>query len=201
MVEPLARIRADVIGSLLRPPDLLAARADHAAGRINSAGLTAAEDRAVDHVIALQEQAGLPVISDGEMRRLSFQSQMVDAVAGFGDWDLDAFLWGDWHGDPAVGDSTKPRPRSLGVVGKLRRERPLAADEFLYLRDRTTRIPKITLPSPSLFANFWSPDRSSHAYPTLESFLDRVREPDRAHVSRWFEEAYPGSAGHWSCFP
>jgi 5-methyltetrahydropteroyltriglutamate--homocysteine methyltransferase len=182
MVDPVAFIRSDVVGSLLRPANLLAARAGRAAGRMDPVRFSEIEDQAVDHAIALQEDAGLPIVSDGEMRRLSFQSQMVEAVEGFGEWDIDAFLWGHWHGDPDIGDERKPRPPTLGVVGKLKRARPLATGEFVYLRDRTTRIAKITLPSPSLFANFWSRDRSSHAYPTLESFLADVTDILRTEV-------------------
>ena len=58
---------------------------------------------------ALQEDAGLDVVTDGEMRRLSFQSQLPAAVDGFGEWDLDAFLWGEWHSDE-LGDLTVERP-------------------------------------------------------------------------------------------
>ena len=86
---------ADVVGSLLRPPELLAAQKDHAAGRLTDAGFKAVEDRAVDQAVGWQEAAGLEVVTDGEMRRLSFQSQLAEAVDGFGAWDIDAFLWGD----------------------------------------------------------------------------------------------------------
>ena len=95
----------------------------------------------------------------------------MEAVDGIGENDLDAFLWGDWHGDEGVGDLRKERPKNLGVVGRLTRKRHLSVEEFTYLRSRTTRTPKITLPSPGLFANFWSKERSVTAYPTLESFL------------------------------
>ncbi len=166
--------RADVVGSLLRPPELLEAQRDHAAGRITDTQFKAIEDRAVDQAVALQEAAGLEVLTDGEMRRMSFQSQMTQAVDGFGAWDLDAFLWGEWHGEEAVGDWSGARPAELGVVGKLKRKRHLCAEEFVYLRARTTRIPKVTLPSPGLFANFWSPERSSGAYASFEEFLADV---------------------------
>ncbi|MEE8202929.1 MAG: cobalamin-independent methionine synthase II family protein [Alphaproteobacteria bacterium] len=165
---------ADVVGSLLRPPELLAAQDDLAAGRVTRAAFKAVEDAAVDAAVALQEEAGLEVLTDGEMRRLSFQSQMTQAVEGFSEWDIDAFLWGDWHGDDAVGDWSGERPADLGVVGKLRRKRHLSAEEFVYLRARTTRIAKVTLPSPGLFANFWSAERSKAAYDTLDSFLADV---------------------------
>ena len=120
---------ADVVGSLLRPPELLRAREAAAAGRLSRAEFKHIEDRAVDDAIALQEQAGMEVVTDGEMRRLSFQSQMTEAVEGFGDWDLDAFLWGEWRGDQRVGDWSKSRPACLGVVNKLRRRRHLSVEE------------------------------------------------------------------------
>lgn len=167
-------VHTDVVGSLLRPPELLEARQDVATGRITQAEFKAIEDRAVDEAVKLQEEAGLEVVTDGEMRRLSFQSQLPEAVDGFGEWDIDAFLWGDWIGEEEVSDWSKERPQQLGVTGKLRRKRHLSAEEFTYLRARTTRIGKVTLPSPSLWANFWSADRSAAIYPTLDYFLADV---------------------------
>src|SRR5438132_10887892 len=143
--------KADVVGSLLRPPELLAAQKQFAAGALTSAEFKRVEDRAVDDAVALQEEAGLEIVTDGEMRRQSFQSQMTAAVEGFGEHTLDAFLWGEWHGgasrrgarrstarDPVpsalgsadVGDWSLSRPPGLGVVGKLRRRRHLCAAAF-----------------------------------------------------------------------
>ena len=118
---------ADIVGSLLRPPALLAAQEKLRAGDIGRAAFKVVEDEAVDFCIALQQDAGLRVVTDGEMRRLSFQSQILEAVDGFGAWDIDAFLWGDWHGD--AGDRRLARPPELGVVSKLARRRHLSADE------------------------------------------------------------------------
>src|SRR5262249_26974553 len=101
---------------------------------------------------------------------------MTAAVEGFGQHTLDAFLWGEWHGDQATGGCSRGRPSNLGVVSKLRRRRSLCAEEFTYLRARTRRMAKVTLPSPSLWVNFWSRQHSSHVYPTLESFLADVTE-------------------------
>jgi 5-methyltetrahydropteroyltriglutamate--homocysteine methyltransferase len=164
--------RTDVVGSLLRPPELIEAQERHSRGEIDEDGLTRAEDAAVDGAIALQEEAGLEVVTDGEMRRLSFQSQMTAAVEGFGDWDLDAFLWGEWHSEE-LGDLVVERP-PIAVTGKLRRKRFLSAEEFTYARARTDRVLKVTLPSPSLFANFWEPERSTAAYARPEDFLADV---------------------------
>ncbi len=173
---------ADVVGSLIRPPELLAARDDLAAERIAPSEFKRIEDAAVDQAVAAQEDAGLEIVTDGEMRRLSFQSQMPEAVEGFGEFDIDAFLWGDWRGGERVGDLRKERPSALGVVGPLRRKRHLSAEEFAYLRGRTARIAKVTLPSPSLFANFWSPAKSAEAYPTLDAFLADVARIVREEI-------------------
>ncbi len=173
----------DVVGSLLRTSELIAAREDLEGNHITHVEFKAVEDRAVDDAIALQEDAGLEVVTDGEMRRLSFQSQMTEAVEGFGEWDIDAFLWGEWHGEKSVGDWKRARPKTLGVVSKLRRRRFLSADEFTYLQARTSRTPKVTLPSPSLFANFWSPERSVAAYATLDHFLADVVDILREEVA------------------
>jgi 5-methyltetrahydropteroyltriglutamate--homocysteine methyltransferase len=170
----------DVVGSLLRPPELLAARARLERGEVSPAEFKRVEDAAVDAAIRLQDDVGLAVITDGEMRRLSFQSQLTEAMDGFTDWDLDAFLWGHWHSDE-VGDKHVTRP-PIAVLDRLRRRRFLSAEEFTYTRGRTARIVKVTLPSPSLFANFYDPDRSRGAYPSLEDFLGDVAEILREEV-------------------
>jgi len=175
--------RTDVVGSMLRPAWLLTARDDLAAGRIPPAEFKVIEDRAVDEAIQLQENAGLAVVTDGEQRRLSFQSQLLESVEGVGAWTIDAFLWGVWHGDERIGDKSTTRPKELGVVSKLKRKRHLSSEEFAYLRRRTTRLPKITLTSPSLYANLWSAEKSGAAYPTLDSFLADVVDILRDEVA------------------
>ena len=181
-MKPAVTARADIVGSLLRPPELLETRERYAAGRLSAAEFKRTEDRAVDWAIGLQERAGLSVVTDGEMRRESFQSQLVEAVEGFGEHDIDAWLWGEWHGDEAVGEKTTERPQTLGVVGKLRRRRHLSVEEFVYARGRTDRTVKVTLPSPSMYANLWSPELSAGAYPTLDLFLEDVAQILREEV-------------------
>ncbi|MFQ5657309.1 MAG: hypothetical protein ACE5G5_07200 [Candidatus Methylomirabilales bacterium] len=175
--------RADVVGSLLRPPWLLKAQQDLSTGAITPAVFKGIEDRAVDEAVAIQEEAGLEVVTDGEMRRQSFQSQMTAAVDGFGECPPETFLWGDWFGDEEVGDLHVERPAPLGAVKKLRKRRHLSTEEFSYLSTRTTRTPKITLPSPSLWANLWSPEHSRDAYPTLDHFLADVTDILRDEVA------------------
>lgn len=179
-------LRADVVGSLLRPPALLQAREKFANKAMAAKAFKGIEDRAVSEAVALQDEAGLKIVTDGEMRRLSFQSQMTESVDGFGEYDLNAFLWGDWHGDERVGEQKSERPTSLGVIEKLKRWRHLSVEEFTYLRALAAPkelTPKITLPSPSLWVNFWPAYRKAEAYPTLESYLADVVDILREEVA------------------
>src|SRR3989475_13229590 len=123
-------IRSDVVGSLLRPPALVQARADFEAGRLAPAEFKRIEDQAVDEAIALQEAAGLDVVTDGEQRRYAFFGHLVDALEGFdkfGGWAL------PFH-DEAGGEVTVRRPV---VVGKLRWRRQMSGEGVTYLRGRT----------------------------------------------------------------
>src|SRR2546423_162258 len=130
--------RSDVVGSLLRPAYLKEARERYAAGRLSDAEYKRLEDRAVNDAVALQEQAGLDVISDGEMRRYAFYGHFIDAVEGFdklGGW---AIPFRDEQGHELV----LKRPV---VVARLRRRRHPAAEGFTYPRPRPDLPPKGTL--------------------------------------------------------
>jgi len=177
--QPIESTHVDVVGSLLRPAYLLEAQQLLEKGELEPIRFKQIEDRAVGEAVALQVTAGLRILSDGEMRRQSFQSQMTASVSGFGQCDLDVFLWGNWYDE--TGLHAIPRPAGLGVVEKLRPLRHLCAEEFTYVRallasggDDFAAIPKVSLPSPTLWANLWSPKHSRGVYPTLESFLADV---------------------------
>ena len=95
-------IRSEVVGSLLRPAYLKAARAQRDTGTISDVEFKRIEDRAVDEAIALQETAEIDVITDGEQRRYAFYGHLVDAVDGFdkeGGW---AIPFRDDSGDQLV---------------------------------------------------------------------------------------------------
>src|SRR5918912_3024797 len=164
---------ADHVGSLLRPPELLAARCALQAGELDPPAFKAIEDSAVLDVIRLQEESGCAVVTDGELRRESFQSELVAAVDGFAGVTIDAWLWGAWHSDE-LGDKTVERPPDLAVVDTLHKRRSLAAEELTFLRAHTDRVAKVTLPSPTLFANLWTPQRPTGAYPTFDAFMEDV---------------------------
>ena len=83
--------RSDVVGSLLRPPALVAARKAREAGSISSAELKKVEDSEVTVAVAMQEAAGLDVVTDGEFRRYAFYGHLIDSVDGFdrtGGWAI-----------------------------------------------------------------------------------------------------------------
>jgi len=160
---------------LLRPQSLRDARGAYARGELTPAEFKAAEDQAVRQVVAMQEEVGLLVVNDGELRRESFQSELSAACEGFAGVDINAWLWGEWH-SAEVGDAAIARPADLAVIAPLRKRRNLAAEEFTFLRGCTGRQAKVTLPSPSLFASLWSPQRSTGAYRTLDAFLADVAQ-------------------------
>jgi 5-methyltetrahydropteroyltriglutamate--homocysteine methyltransferase len=168
-------IRSDVVGSLLRPAALVEARAALEAGRLAPPAFKRVEDRAVDDAIALQEGAGLDVVSDGELRRYAFFGHLVDAVDGFdklGGW---AIPFRDETGAELVF-------RRPVVVEKLRWRRSMCAEEFTYLRARATRPAKATLISTQQAAAYYDPARSAGAYPTRDAYLADVVDLTRREI-------------------
>jgi len=156
--------RSDVVGSLLRPSYLKDAREQHEKGQISHSEFKALEDRAVDEAIELQRLVGLAVLSDGEMRRYAFFGHLIEAVEGFdklGGW---AIPFRNEQGDAMV----LPRPV---VVSKLRRKRPLCAEEFTYLRARTSHPAKTTIISVQQAAAYYDKKKSSAAYPKIDLYL------------------------------
>src|SRR5512145_1681112 len=82
-LKPLARIRADVVGSLLRPERLKQAYADRDQGRLSAEELRRIQDQAIRAAVELQESVGMDVVTDGEFRRLNFQDSFAASVSGF----------------------------------------------------------------------------------------------------------------------
>jgi 5-methyltetrahydropteroyltriglutamate--homocysteine methyltransferase len=135
--------RAQHIGSLLRPPELLQARAAHAAGGLPLEQLRAAEDRAILQVLEKQRQLGLDVVTDGEMRRGSWLTDMAEAVDGFVS-DRVALEWKGPGG--GVEGST-----AHAAGAKLRKLRKMTGFEVPFLKKNTHGPFKVTLPAPSNF--------------------------------------------------
>jgi 5-methyltetrahydropteroyltriglutamate--homocysteine methyltransferase len=169
--------RADVVGSLLRPPYLLAARDAFTAGHLPPEAFKRIEDRAVDECIALQEQAGVDVVTDGEQRRSVFASQLVQATEGFQPVEGNRVDWFTLDGH-VVDD-----PVTVGLVAPIRRRRHLSAEEFTYLRGKTARPTKITIPSPTMYAYYWVPGVSDRAYASPDAYMADVTDILRDEVT------------------
>jgi 5-methyltetrahydropteroyltriglutamate--homocysteine methyltransferase len=165
------KVRAEVIGSLLQPAALVAARGRFAKGEIPAAELHAVEDDAVDFCIAMQEEVGLDVISDGEMRRGSWTA-MTRALHGIELRDVIRSYPASVHQE----DLTKPAP-ALTVVEPVAQKAgfdPIA--DYAYLRQHAQQMTKFTLPAPSYYRRFWSDELSGAAYLDCETFLFAVRD-------------------------
>jgi 5-methyltetrahydropteroyltriglutamate--homocysteine methyltransferase len=162
--------RAENVGSLLRPPELLEARARHARGEIAHAELKRVEDRAVDEAIALQERSGVDVVTDGELRRDVFASQLIEASDGFETVDGNTV---DWY---RLDGTLETRAVSVAVTRRIRPRRHLCAEEFAYLRAKTERPTKVTIPAPTMFAYYWLQGVSDAAYPSTGAYLEHVTE-------------------------
>jgi len=149
-----------VIGSLPRPAWLLDRLNDHLAGRLPSAEWEHACDQAVPFAVALQETAGIDIISDGEWRREGYFQVFYERVEGFRP-DL-------------IPGRTRLWP---AAVAPLRRRGPIAADGADFLRKQTKRAIKVSLPSAYvILRRFYSPEHSTRAYPTREHFLRAVED-------------------------
>jgi 5-methyltetrahydropteroyltriglutamate--homocysteine methyltransferase len=140
-----APFRADHVGSLLRPAALHELREKVREGRATAAELSAAEDREIREVVRLQEDLGLPSITDGEFRRDFWH---VDFLAGFDGIALRREGGERFDTKFKGGD---PKPPTMVLTGRLRRTRPSMVPHFEFLRKVTTRgTPKFTMPSPAM---------------------------------------------------
>jgi 5-methyltetrahydropteroyltriglutamate--homocysteine methyltransferase len=160
--------RADHVGSLLRPPELLKARAEHAAGRLSAGELRAAEDRAIRDAVALQRDLGLKGITDGEMRRGSWHMDFLYQIGGVG------------HSDHRLHISFKNEagtvefsPTAHRINGKLGLDKVIFGEDFTFLKSAVGEgaVPKLTIPSPSML--HYRGGRAAideAAYPDMEPF-------------------------------
>jgi 5-methyltetrahydropteroyltriglutamate--homocysteine methyltransferase len=168
-------IRSEVVGSLLRPPYLADARRRLEAGQLSPVDFKAREDRAVDEAIALQEAAGIDVITDGELRRYAFYGHLVDSLDGFDKFGGWAIPFRDESGEELV----LKRPV---VVERLRWKRSMCGEEWTYLRARARRPGKVTMISAQQAAAYYDPEKSKAAYPTRDAYLADVVDFSRREV-------------------
>src|SRR5581483_7892406 len=156
--------RADHVGSLLRPAALRQAFRRHAAGDISDAEFATLQDQCIREVVALQEQAGLNVVSDGEFRRGSYWGRFAERTDGFAIKPA-SFKFRNDAGHEV--EFTAPY-----AVKKIKRLQPLALDEFVFLRGVTKLTGKITLPAPSTMHFYRCNDFADRAaYAGVETFF------------------------------
>jgi 5-methyltetrahydropteroyltriglutamate--homocysteine methyltransferase len=143
-----APFRADHVGSLLRPPALAQARADHKAGSLDADGLHAVEDAAILEVIEMQRAVGLKSVTDGELRRTSWHMDFIYQLQGISQVDGES-MHVQFKNEQGTYDYAPPAMRVSGKVGL---GHTIFADAFTFLRDHAhaDQTPKLTIPSPSM---------------------------------------------------
>jgi 5-methyltetrahydropteroyltriglutamate--homocysteine methyltransferase len=159
--------RADHVGSLLRPPQLLQARADFADGRLDADGLRAAEDEAIREIVAIQESVGLQSATDGEFRRESWHMDFIYQLDGITKEPGEIKI--KFHNEQGDIEFT---PAALHVDGKLGVSETIFGDAFSFLQSAVTKnVPKLTIPSPSMV--HYRGGKAAidpRVYPDLDSF-------------------------------
>jgi 5-methyltetrahydropteroyltriglutamate--homocysteine methyltransferase len=169
--------RAQTIGSMLRSALLREGRQRLRQAAISHAEFKRIEDQAVDHALAIQERAGIDLLTDGEQRRASFLGSLLETTEGL---SRDLSITKPWRDDD---EHVTEVSLGLVVTGKLRRVRSMVCEEYAYARARSTRPIKVTLPSPMMLLMFWAPKVASEVYrDVFDLFIDGA-EVIRAEIA------------------
>ena len=173
--------RADHVGSLLRPPGLLKARDDFAAGRIDAHALRAVEDEAIREVVRKQEEVGLQSATDGEFRRASWHMDFIYQLEGITKEPGEIKV--KFHNEKGDIEFT---PAALHVDGKLGVSKTIFGDDFKFVQDAVTKnVPKLTIPSPSMV--HYRGGKAAvdpRVYPDMDSFWADLVAAYREQVRR-----------------
>jgi 5-methyltetrahydropteroyltriglutamate--homocysteine methyltransferase len=160
--------RADHVGSLLRPAKLHAARADRAAGKITAGELRAVEDEAVREAVALQQEAGLQSVTDGEFRRATWHMDFIYQIGGIS--KVPGSLVSTFHNEK--GDIVYT-PDAIHVTRRLSMDKTIFGEDFAFLQSVAgDSVPKLTIPAPSM-VHYRSGIRAvvdESVYPDVEEF-------------------------------
>jgi len=176
--------RADHVGSLLRPKELLAAREQAKAGRLSPVELRKVEDEAIRRVARMQEELGLHGITDGEFRRQAWHMDFLYQFGGVTKQQDPLTI--RFHND---GGDVEFQPSSLRVTGKLKLEKTIFGEEFKFLQSVVTKgVPKLTIPSPCMMTYRGGNDVvDRNVYPDMEKFradLGRVYREEIAALAK-----------------
>ena len=139
--------RADHVGSLLRPRQLLDARAKHADGKLDDEELRAVEDEAIREAVRMQEEVGLRTATDGEFRRSSWHMDFIYQLGGIR--KVQDHLSVKFHSDEGDIEFT---PSAARVAERISLPEPIFGDAFRFLAETVSerQTPKLTIPSPSM---------------------------------------------------
>jgi 5-methyltetrahydropteroyltriglutamate--homocysteine methyltransferase len=185
--------RADQVGSLLRPPELIQARSQFQQGGITQRQLRAVEDAAIRSVAKRQEDLGFQVVVDGEFRRENWWIDFVQALSGVEIRDGDAaqaFVApkaaavhdDDHHHDHDHG--WKYVPKNVVTTGRVGAVAPITLPDYRYLQSVTHGAAKVTLPSPTrLHFHGARAAVSSTVYPDIEEFFADVARVYQAEIA------------------
>jgi methionine synthase II (cobalamin-independent) len=173
--------RADHVGSLLRPPELLRAREDAAAGRIDAEALRAAEDEAIRGAVRLQRDVGLEAVTDGEFRRTSWHMDFIYGLDGISTADDKVRV--SFHNEQGDLEFTAA---ALHVNERIGLSETVFGDAFSFLQGCADgAVPKLTIPSPSMV--HWRGGRAAideGVYPELDGFWSDLTAAYREEVRR-----------------
>jgi 5-methyltetrahydropteroyltriglutamate--homocysteine methyltransferase len=157
--------RADHVGSLLRPREVLEARQQLEAGEIDAGTKRAVEDKAIEAEVRSLEDTGIQSITDGEYRRAWFHLDFLEQLDG-------VTVSGSIESSSDSAQTVGFTPPRLAVTGPLRHGRDIQVDDYRFLRSCTTRTPKVCIPSPTMV--HFRGGRAAidiHAYPDLDEFF------------------------------
>lgn len=163
--------RADQVGSLLRPKNLLDARERHQNGEISSEELREVEDASIREVIKKQESVGLQSITDAEFRRTYFHVDFLEKLEGV---TVSGGIEVKFQGKDGEVNFAPPR---LSVTGKLRHVQDIQKADFDFLKSVTTKTPKVAIPSPTM-VHFRGGRKAIdiEAYPDMDEFFEDLAQ-------------------------
>jgi 5-methyltetrahydropteroyltriglutamate--homocysteine methyltransferase len=183
--------RADQVGSFLRPQELLEAREQHRQGNLVQANLRALEDRIIIDLVRMQEEVGLSVFSDGEVRREAWYSGFNEAVEGLELVPGARTTTMVWHRMDGTEFRLEPGAMAEAAVRKLRPKKRITAHESQFLAKYAPGPYKITLPSPVVSATFIYREGVSNAAYTRDELLADVTSIMRRELKALSDEGVP----------
>ncbi len=174
--------RADHVGSLLRPPRLLAARERYFAGEMPAEELREVENEAIADAIKKQEAVGLQSVTDGEFRRTYFHIDFLEQLEGVSVSGGIAVKFRSKKGEVNFA------PPRLAVSGKLRHVKDIQKRDFEFLQSHTSCTPKVTIPSPTM-VHFRGGRKAIdiEAYPDLDQFFEDLAQCYRDEINSLYE--------------